>query len=367
VFCETQTFSDFIYKRLIPNNTQDKIDILFFDENIIKKNNRRTLSKKKNLNLLTSNEYNFKNYYYIQKLKNLSKEDKIKFISNKYLFSQIKNSQKIIIKRNKTLFNYPLFPKLNEEIFYLNKKDYLFPPNLNEELQIINLHIISLSHLGNIELSKTEMENYIYLSWIQLWSYSFWYQDQIEKRFRFRQLIEVLDKVYHHEIEIFNLLFEALNKFHEEKMMIKLFDKLISYKLNPSSFIFSIISKILDKNKLKSETKENFIMTFIEGKDSLINFRKRTFKNESEYSVVGNKIYFNYKKPCFECLKEINYIEISKDFSKMKKDDLWVICPYCKNSLLPKLDVKLGNELNNNNLNYNTSTYDSFILYSPFF
>ena len=45
VFCETQTFSDFIYKRLIPNNTQDKIDILFFDENIIKKNNRRTLSK----------------------------------------------------------------------------------------------------------------------------------------------------------------------------------------------------------------------------------------------------------------------------------------------------------------------------------
>ena len=367
VFCETQTFSDFIYKRLIPNNTQDKIDILFFDENIIKKNNRRTLSKKKNLNLLTSNEYNFKNYYYIQKLKTLSKKDKIKFISNKYLFSQIKNSQKIIIKRNITLFNYPLFPKLNEEIFYLNKKDYLFPPNLNDELQIINLHIISISHLGNIELSKTEMENYIYLSWIQLWSYSFWYQDQIEKRFRFRQLIEVLDKVYHHEIEIFNLLFEALNKFHEEKMMIKLFDKLISYNLNPSSFIFSIISKILDKNKLKSEKKGNFIMTFIEGKDSLINFRKRTFKNESEYSVVGNKIYFNYKKPCFECLKELNYIEISKDFSKMKKDDLWVICPYCKNSLLPKLDVKLGNELNNNNLNYNTSTYDSFILYSPFF
>ena len=37
LFCDTQTFSDFIYKRLIPNNTQDKIDILFFDESIIKK------------------------------------------------------------------------------------------------------------------------------------------------------------------------------------------------------------------------------------------------------------------------------------------------------------------------------------------
>ena len=368
LFCDTQTFSDFIYKRLIPNNTQDKIDILFFDESIIKKNNRRALKKKKHLNFLISNEYDYKNIYYIQKLKELSNSEINKIKSNKHLYSLLKKSQHIKIENsNEISFSYPLFPILDQEIYTSSKKDYIFPPNLNEELQLINLHIISISHLGNIEISKYEMENYIYLTWIQLWAYSFWYQDQIEKRYHFKQLLKVLDKVYHHEIEIFNLLFEALNQFYEEKMMIKLYEKLISYHLTPSSFIYSIMSTILDKEKLKYEKKLNHIITVIDGTDDISTFRKRTFKNECEYSVVGNKVFFNYKSQCYECLKKINLIEISKNFKQMKKDDLWAMCPYCKNYLLPKLEVKLGDELNKNfSFLKNTSTIDNFALYSPF-
>jgi hypothetical protein len=368
LFCDTQTFSDFIYKRLIPNNTQDKIDILFFDESIIKKNNRRALKKKKILNFLTSNEYNYKKvYYYNQTLKDLSNSEIEKIKSNKY--SLLKKSQNIKIKNsNEVSFSYPLFPIIDQELYISSKKDYLYPSNTNEELQLINSHIISISHLGNIELSKYEMENYIYLTWIQLWAYSFCYQDQIEKRFLFKQLLIVLDKVYHHEIEVFNLLFEALNKFHEEKMMIKLYEKLISYHLNPSSFIYSIMSIILDKEKLKYEKQLNHCMTVIDGTDDILNFRKRTFKNEYENEVVGNKVVFNFKNQCYECKKKINLIEISKNFKDMKKDDLWAMCPYCKNYLLPKLEVKLGDELNNNfNLEKSTSTIDNFPLFSPFF
>lgn len=46
------------------------------------------------------------------------------------------------------------------------------------------------------------MENYIYLCWLQLWAMTFWYHDNIERTYRFQQLLDVLDKVKHHEVNI---------------------------------------------------------------------------------------------------------------------------------------------------------------------
>ncbi len=57
-------------------------------------------------------------------------------------------------------------------------------------------------NLGIISMKETEMENYIYLCWAQLWAMTFWYHDAEEKRFRFEQLLSVLDKTKHYEVEI---------------------------------------------------------------------------------------------------------------------------------------------------------------------
>ena len=84
------------------------------------------------------------------------------------------------------------------------------------------------------------MKNYIYLTWLELWAFSFWYCDKKERKYRFNQLIKVLDKVIHHEMEIFNLLFDVLNKNKEEEMILKLYQKLIMLKLHPTTFIYKI-------------------------------------------------------------------------------------------------------------------------------
>lgn len=49
-------------------------------------------------------------------------------------------------------------------------------------------------------MKETEMENYIYLCWAQLWAMTFWYVEPEEKRFRFEQLLSVLDKTKHYEV-----------------------------------------------------------------------------------------------------------------------------------------------------------------------
>jgi hypothetical protein len=49
-------------------------------------------------------------------------------------------------------------------------------------------------------MEETIMENYIYLCWAQLWAGTFWYHDEIEKQYRFSQLLEVLDKLTHYEV-----------------------------------------------------------------------------------------------------------------------------------------------------------------------
>lgn len=87
------------------------------------------------------------------------------------------------------------------------------------------------------------MLNYIFLAYVEMWGYCYYYHTYSEKDYRFNQLIEILDKVYHHEIEIFNLLFDSLIKFHEEEKILKLYERLLSYKITPNSSIYTMVEQ----------------------------------------------------------------------------------------------------------------------------
>ena len=67
-----------------------------------------------------------------------------------------------------------------------------------------------------------DMDNYIYLCWMQIWAITFWYCEEKEKRYRFQELLKVLSKTSSHEMEIFNLLFEALSLYGEDYIVLKL-------------------------------------------------------------------------------------------------------------------------------------------------
>ena len=205
-----------------------------------------------------------------------------------------------------------------------------------------------------------------------MWGYSFWYQDISERDYRFEQLLTVLDKIKRQEIELINVLFEMLNKFHEKEKMIKLYNKILEYKITPSSYIYSIVGKSL---KSGIDLHENVFNSYKDNNISKNNFPLRTFKTEEEIDILGNKINFKNIQECAECGRKIDIRIISKDYKKMKKDSLWAQCPLCLNYIKPSLNVYLGKELfitgkknynNDNNKNLSLIKKENFVLYSPY-
>ena len=384
-FCQklvsSQMFSDFIFKKMLPKNINDKMDILFLDESINKKNNDKILlfGKKKALYLLTSKEYHYKHIYIVPKVKELSKEEKYRYedklykLKNLYLGQFIENEYNNNTEENDFIFNYTLFPILNNDYFYEPNYDYFFTTMTND-IERINTDILSKSNKNSIEGNEEEMLNYIYLAYIELWGYSYYYQSLSEKDYRFDQLLSVLDKVFHHEIEIFNLLFESLNKFHEIDKLLKLYERLLSYKINPSNYIYSIISKIIEKDKIniKSDDKnsndiEKYLRSLKNKSNILDNdFQRRIFRSENEKNIFGDLVIFKTTQNCPECGKLIDIEEISMNFRNMKKDSFWAQCPFCNKYIIPKLNVKLGKEINNGQNPESNSKPTNFILHSPY-
>ena len=385
-FVNSQMFSDFIFKKMLPKNINDKMDILFFDEYINKKSNDKKLfGKKKALYFLTSKEYQYKHTYNVPKVKELSQEEKFRYENKIYKIKNLYLGQDIEIEYNKDteefdyFFNYLLFPVLNNDYFYATNYDYYFPC-ISNDIDRINTDILSKSHLDSIEEDDAGMQNYIYLAYVEIWGYSYYYQNSNEKEYRFHQLLSILDKVYHHEIELFNLLFESLNKFQESDKIMRLYQKLLSYKITPNSYIYSIISKIIDKDKNqraknnKNKIEENkdsndidnyltaFSSNYIKNKYDLF-LQRRTFRDETEKNILNDLVSFTTSQICPECGKEIDIESISLNYKNMKKDSLWAQCPLCNKYFLPRLTVKLGNDINTVE---ESTKITSFILHSPY-
>jgi hypothetical protein len=250
---DTQQFADFIYKRMIPKDSKEKLEILLFDEHITDKNNRKYFSKKTVTHFLHSELYDFKSVYYVEKQRPMNDFEKKYFLEYENRKSAIKYGQEIMLERDGDItISYFYFPTLMTNFyFYSNIKNYIIPRNLSEELEQINIEMVSKSHLSNfkfffnyrfyfkivktknqfclflhvlitkkylgvISMKETVMENYIYLCWAQLWAMTFWYHDPEEKRYRFNQLLNVLDRLGQYEVNnfyFFNCLKQNIIKF----------------------------------------------------------------------------------------------------------------------------------------------------------
>ena len=371
---ESNMFSELVYKRMIPKNNLEMSEILLMKDELIDKENRTKYFRKEDTKFLSTNAYKRTNIYAVQKTRELSEEEIDKL--SKDSFTQLLLGQEISISKNKRVnFTYLLFPILNLDLFFNNNSinEYSPPPDFSEEIDLISTDIISKSYLGSYKIHKIEMKNYIYLTWLELWAFSFWYFDKKERKYRFNQLINVLDKVIHHEMEIFNLLFDVLNKNKEEQMILKLYQKLIMFKLHPSTFIYDIINKLLDTQQIKELISDELIKNkdelFFNSYDSPLSFRKRTFKNECEKNVLTSQVQFYKFDQCIECQNLINLYDLCINFTNIKNDVMWVSCDngHCN---LPKIMVRFGKELNTQGnffgIEGKTSTTDEVVLHSPY-
>ena len=371
---ESNMFSELVYKRMIPKNNLEMSEILLMKDELIDKENRTKYFRKEDTMFLSTNAYKRTNIYAVQKTRELSEEEIDKL--SKDSFTQLLLGQEISISKNKRVnFTYLLFPILNLDLFFNNNSinEYSPPPDFSEEIDLISTDIISKSYLGSYKIHKIEMKNYIYLTWLELWAFSFWYFDKKERKYRFNQLINVLDKVIHHEMEIFNLLFDVLNKNKEEQMILKLYQKLIMFKLHPSTFIYDIINKLLDTQQIKELISDELIKNkdelFFNSYDPPLSFRKRTFKNECEKNVLTSQVQFYKFDQCIECQNLINLYDLCINFTNIKNDVMWVSCDngHCN---LPKIMVRFGKELNTQGnffgIEGKTSTTDEVVLHSPY-
>ena len=366
---ETQIFQSFVYMRMIPKNSKEKIDVLYFDEKI----NQNFPNKSQHNIFLGSQEYEICNKYSVQKARKLTKEEK-KF------YKDLDNKKKlltygIIIKEEKgnIYFKYPIFPKLATEFFFAdNFKEYFVPNNLNENIETINEDMISKSHLGGIKTKQDDMINYIYLSWMQMWAMTFWYCDEQEKRYWFQELLKIIEKTTSHDMEIYNLLFETLSINGKENMVLDLYNILLKLHLNPSFKVHNIVMKILDKKKNKidknmNKSLLNNIKKESEPKYTNKNFRKRTFKSKYYGNILSDNIMIYAFDTCINCQENINLETASLNCKEMSRELMWAKCS-CGEYILPKITVQYGTEINKSGkIKLNTSKIDCVVLFSPYF
>ena len=369
---ETQIFGDFIYLRMIPKNSKEKIRILKFDEKI-NENSSNSKNYKKGVFTYTK-EYEFVNKYAIQKPRPLTIKE-IEFYKNKNNRRKLLEYGVIVREdnENKIIFNYPIFPKLTTSFFLADNIEVYFPPNnWNEDIDLINEDIISKSHLGDVSIRLDDMKKYIYLCWMQLWALTFWYCEENEKRYRFQELIKIIEKSSCYEMEIFNLLFEVLSVYGKDYMVLKLYDVLIKRKLNPSFKAHNIVLKLIENKKVEGNFSDNLKKIIAKEEKNIYTkykFSPRTFRSKYYPTILTEDIKFYAFDTCIFCQKDINLELISKNLKQMNRDLNWTRCPNpkCDEPLLPKLTIQFGEEINKNgDMAKNTCMYETEILFSPY-
>jgi DNA-directed RNA polymerase subunit RPC12/RpoP len=291
---------------------------------------------------------------------------------------ELRMSQKF--KSTQPLFTYYIFPKLNNDYFYQSDiKNYYLDFSIYQEVKNIDNELLSKSHLSRVEIKTNEATNYIHLIWLKMWVSTFYYQDKQEQKYRFLQMLNILDKINQHEMGVINNLFTVLvNNQIDEDLLLLLYDKILHYQLIPSNFIFKTIRKLINnkKNKLKLKTfniskylssiSDQLTKDLKEIKKLKKNFRKRTMRSIYDTQILDEKISFLVEENCSECDKKITMYQLIKNLNEINNDLLWAKCPYCGYNYLPKLKVKFGTENNKNNrLKLTTSIVDDVILYSP--
>jgi len=368
---ETQIFGDFLFLRMIPKNTKEKLRILLFDEKI-NKNSVKYFSKAPSSVFTTSIEYEFVDKFEIQKPRKIT-EYEIKYYKKhkKALLSYgiVVTEEK---KTGKLKLFYPVFPKLTTKLFFDKTfHEYYCPNNWSDSIESVNEDLISQSHLGGISMRENDMKNYIYLCWMQMWAMTFWYCDVIEQNYRFQKLLEILNKTSCYEMEIFNLLFETLSKYSKNNnMILKLYAVLLKLHLNPSLKVHKIVMDIIEKKNVEGNFNEKLKKLLEkEGnkKYDKKGFRKRVFRPKYFTNILSEDIIFYSFDTCIICQNVINLEEISKDFKSMTREIEWTKCPKCKNPILPKILIQFGKEINKTGqMERNTSNYENVVLFSPY-
>ena len=234
--------------------------------------------------------------------------------------------------------------------------------------------ISSKSDHNNQNFEATE-EKCIYLSWIELWCSTLWYQAPEERYFRTEQLLAVLSgmkkKKWEVSMNMLQFIMQSCLNYGSPEMVIKVYSYLNELNIRANGNLCSIyfkaillsqrnlqkpkksIKDILETKELEGAMKEVLsrkeVLDYMSMSYKAVtsSFKKRTFCTESEHNIIGDKVIITIEENCCsECRTEYGYEDMLKMVSVVNHDSsvLEVNCPECKKAIIPNIRVRVGNK-----------------------
>ena len=388
-FFKTRIFKNFI-KRKYLNNPLDRYIFLHFDERIAEKKSKGLFSKKIKTEFSSSKRFIFAHIYQIKNANNFI-ESEIKYMKShkdvllKKYFQNFGQYNKII---------YTLFPRLIYDNKFFGGTEY--KPNIDFSANIIGCikgyqaienTLVNETNPHNffsiyykepmkrylIDSNKVDISNEVLNSlnkvWVYIFCLTFYYCDEIEKNFRFEQLMRFFPKFVDENKEIIPFLLITIKQYGNENMMIKVFESIKNiyyseYCLFCSKFkndskiswelknIDTTNSKIDIQYYRNPKSEGNKLLSEVKNIDYDINsLKKKTFGAKNNINNK-EKVTFELFYKCQNCNQSYEMTNLTINLNSKVKSSL-MICNKCQKFLEPKTFVMNGRDK------------IEFIIYSP--
>ena len=380
-FFKTRIFKNFIIRKYL-NDPLDRYQFLFFDEKLIEKKNKRFFSSKTKTEFLSSKIFKMdKNIYQIKKPNNFlekeitymkSHKDTLlkKYFQNFGQYNKIKYNifPKLVYDNKFFTSQYVSNIELSGNIVGCLKGYQTIENSLKNEPNPYNFFNIYtkdpmnryLVDLNKIDIKK-EVLNSLHKLWVYIFCLTFYYCDEIEKYFRFEELMRFLPRVDNEQKELFPIILMSIKEYGDENMLIKLFESMKNTNYTEYCFfctkfkgdstvkwdikkIDTISSKLEIKYFRESKSDENKLLSEVKDINyDISSLQKRTFSSKNNNASNKEKITFKLSYKCNNCGQSYEMSNLAINLDNKVKSSL-MICDKCHKYMEPTTYVVNNNE-----------------------
>lgn len=362
-FLDTELFKSFVIKKIFPQSTEDKIQILFFDEKISAKNARSkfTIKKKKTPLIETKIIQNTPDII-VTSATSFTKEEQT-LISNPHSMKDALSYYQQITTDNQNIsISYTIFPKLlYDGVFFtkscLTKKLSSSTSNIVDctNINTIYTNLINdkrfheiysddsnynLNLFLNSNYHKIKMRNFVELTWLLVLSGSLWYCNEYERNIRIYRAFAIIEKIELIHEDVFEFFYFVLIKYSDDVNIIRMYEMLNRIRClgkgNYTNFALLCMKMTSDfeiNDVLNAEPmiqkKKTVKITLVMRESETNDDDKTTNENKSIYQGRSSE---NFRKRSLFDNCSLDDFENDDNVTEEIKFDNVHVCEFCGNS-----------------------------------